>query len=235
MNASFSTPTLMLTLAAPVLLVFAPAATALDFSGTATATSDYVFRGISQTQGDAAPQLGVKLASDTGLYGSLWASRVDYGATLGSDAELDLVAGWNHTFAERWNLDVNLTRFTYPGTRAPANLDYNEVITTLTLDQRWWAMLGWSENVLASGERGVYSEVGGKFPLSDAFRLEALAAYYDLDDAYGSSYGRAQLSAIYTIGNVDLRASGHWTSTSAERLFPGVAGSRVEAAVSWNF
>lgn len=218
-----------------VVVFAAPAAQAVDFSGSAALTSDYVFRGISQTQGDAAPQLGAKLAFDSGFYGALWGSTVDYGDAIGSDAEVDLVAGWNHTFAERWNLDVNLTRFTYPGTRAPLNLDYNEVITTLTLDQRWWLLLGWSENVLASGERGIYTEVGAKFPLNDTFRFETVAAYYDLDDAHGDSYSRAQLSAIYTLGQVDLRASGHWTSDSAKRIFPGVAGSRFEAAVSWNF
>lgn len=222
-------------LAAISALAIAPSVQAVDFSGSAAITSDYVFRGISQTQGDAAPQLGVKAALESGFYGSLWASTVDYGEALGTDAEVDLVAGWNRTFAERWNLDVNLTRFTYPGTRKPTNLDYNEVITTLTLDQRWWAMLGWSENALASGERGVYVEVGAKWPVTDAFRFETVAAHYDLDDAYGDSYSRAQLSAVYTIGSVDLRASGHWTSDSAKRIFPGVAGSRFEAAVTWNF
>lgn len=215
--------------------VVAPAAQAVDFSGSATLTSDYVFRGISQTQGDAAPQLGAKLALDSGFYGALWGSTVDYGDAVGSDAEVDLVAGWNRSFDQRWNLDVNLTRFTYPGTREPLNLDYNEVITTLTLDQRWWAMLGWSENVLATGERGIYVEVGAKFPLNDKFRFETVAAHYDLDDAYGDSYSRAQVSAIYTLGSVDLRASGHWTSDSAKGIFPGVAGSRFEAAATWNF
>ena len=208
---------------------------AIDFSGTAALTSDYVFRGISQTRGDAAPQLGVKAALDSGFYGQLWSSTVDYGAALGTDAEVDLVAGWNRTFAERWNVDVNLTRFTYPGTREPTNLDYNEVIATLTLDSRWWAMVGWSENALASRGRGVYVELGAKFPVTDTFRFETVAAHYDLDDGYGDSYARAQVSAIYTLGNVDLRASGHWTSDSAKRLFPGVAGSRFEAAATWNF
>lgn len=213
----------------------APAAQAVDFSGSATLTSDYVFRGISQTQGGAAPQLGARLSFDSGFYGALWGSSVDYGDVVGSDAEVDLVAGWNRTFAERWNLDLNLTRFTYPGTRAPLTLDYNEVITTLTLDQRWWAMLGWSENVLASGERGIYVEFGARFPVSDRFRFETVAAHYDLDQAYGDSYSRAQVSAIYTLGSVDLRASGHWTSDSAGRIFPGVAGSRLEVAATWNF
>lgn len=215
--------------------VAAPCAWTADFSGSATLTSDYVLRGISQTQGGAAVQLGGKLAVDSGFYGAAWASRVDYGDAVGSDAEIDLAAGWNRTFARRWNLDVNLMRFVYPGTRAPLNLDYSEVITTLMLDQRWWLMLGWSDSALASGERGIYVEAGAKFPLTSEFRLETVAAHYNLDDAYGDSYSRAQLSAICSVGSVDPRASGHWTSGSAERMFPGVAGRRFEAAVSWNF
>lgn len=221
--------------AAIVMVAAVFPAQAIDFSGTAAITSDYVFRGISQTRGDAAAQLGVKAALDSGFYGQVWASRVDYGAALGTDAEVDLVAGWNRTFAERWNVDVNLTRFTYPGTREPVNLDYNEVIATVTLDARWWAMVGWSENALASRGRGVYVELGAKWPLTDAWRIETVAAHYDLDDGLGESYDRAQLSAVYTLGQVDLRASGHWTSDSAETLFPGVAGSRAEISATWSF
>lgn len=222
-------------LAAIVTVAAVLPAHAVDFGGSAAVTSDYVFRGISQTRGDAAPQLGLKAALDSGFYGSVWTSTVDYGPDLGTDAEVDLVAGWNRTFAQRWNLDVNLTRFTYPGTREPANLDYNEVIATLTLDSRWWAMVGWSENALASRGRGVYVELGAKFPVTDAFRFETVAAHYDLDEGLGKSYGRAQLSAVYTLNKVDLRASGHWTSDSAKTLFPGVAGSRFEASATWNF
>lgn len=222
-------------LACVVLLGAAPAASAFDLSGSAALTSDYVLRGISQTQGDATPQLGAKLTLDSGVYVAAWGSRVDYGPALGTDAEVDLSAGWNRTFGERLNLDVNLTRYFYPGTREPAYLDYNEVIATLTLDQRWWTMLAWSDDVFATGQRGVYVEVGAKFPLGDAFRFETIAGHYDLDDAYAASYHRAQLSAIYTVGKVDLRASGHWTGGDAERIFPGVAGSRFEIAAMLNF
>ncbi len=233
MNAP--TPPFVFRLACVVLLGAAPTASAFDLSGSAALTSDYVLRGISQTQGDATPQLGTKLTLDSGLYVAAWGSRVDYGPALGTDAEVDLSAGWNRTFGERWNLDLNLTRYFYPGTREPAYLDYNEVIATLTLDQRWWTMLAWSDDVFATGQRGVYVEVGAKFPLGDAFRFETIAGHYDLDDAYAASYHRAQLSAIYTVDKVDLRASGHWTGGDAERIFPGVAGSRFEIAAMLSF
>ncbi|WP_313913533.1 hypothetical protein [Tahibacter sp.] len=106
---------------------------------------------------------------------------------------------------------------------------------TLTLDQRWWTMLAWSDHVFASGQRGVYVEAGAKFSLSDTLRIETIAGHYDLDDAYAARDHRALLSPIRTIGKVDLRASGHWTGGDAERIFPGVAGSRVEIAATLNF
>lgn len=210
-------------------------AAAADFSGTATVTSDYVLRGISQTQGDPAVQLGGRLSFDSGFYAALWGSQVDFGPILGTDAEIDGVVGFNRTFAERWNVDLNLTRYFYPGTRGDANLDYNEVIATLTLDQRWWALVAWSDDVFASGGRGIYSELGAKFPLDDRWRLEAIAGYYDLARPYDDHYTRAQLSAICRVGAVDLRASAHWTGGSDEFLFPELGGDRVEVAATWNF
>ncbi|HSX62515.1 MAG TPA: TorF family putative porin [Tahibacter sp.] len=222
-------------LASSLCALAAGAATAADFSGTLTATSDYVLRGVSQTQGDPAAQLGARLAFESGFYAALWGSQVDFGPALGTDAEIDASLGFNRNLGERWNLDLNLTRYLYTGTRGDANLDYNEVIATLTLDQRWWGLVAWSEDVFASGRRGVYSELGAKFPLDERWRLETIAAYYDLDDAYEDSYTRAQFSAICRVGAVDLRASAHWTSSAAERLFPGGGDSRAEVAATWSF
>lgn len=225
----------LLSIALVPLLTTSGIAAAVDFSGTATVTSDYVLRGISQTQGDPAAQLGARLAFDSGVYAALWGSQVDFGPALGTDAEIDGSIGFNRDLGKRWNIDVNLTRYFYTGTRGSANLDYNEVIATLTLDQRWWALVAWSEDVFASGGRGIYSELGAKFPLDDRWRLEAVAGYYTLDVPYDDHYTRAQLSAICRVGAVDLRASAHWTGGSSEFLFPELDGNRVEVAATWNF
>ncbi|GMV29081.1 MAG: hypothetical protein AMXMBFR59_12060 [Rhodanobacteraceae bacterium] len=222
-------------LAAALLVMASSTASAVDFSGTATVTSDYVLRGISQSQGDPAVQLGARLASASGLYASLWGSQVDFGPALGTDAEIDAAVGFNRTFGERWNVDLNLTRYFYSGTRDDTNLDYNEVIATLTLDQRWWVLAAWSNDVFATGARGLYSEIGARFPLDTRWRLEAVAGYYDLAQAYDDNYARAQLSAIYRIGAVDLRAAAHWTSDAADVLFPELSGDGVEIAATWNF
>ena len=48
-----------------------------SFSGSAAVTTDYRFRGLTQTQNDPAVQAGFTLAHDSGLYLGLWGSNVD--------------------------------------------------------------------------------------------------------------------------------------------------------------
>ena len=50
------------------------------FSATLAATSDYVWRGISQTNEDPAFQAGVTYTSKVGIYAGAWTSNVDFGA-----------------------------------------------------------------------------------------------------------------------------------------------------------
>lgn len=113
----------------------APPAAALDISGSAALTSDYVLRGISQTQGDPALQLGLRGSAANGFYAAVWASQVDFPG-LDTDAEVDLSAGWSGALNPRWSLDLNLTRYLYTGSGAGPGLDYNELIATLTYAQR---------------------------------------------------------------------------------------------------
>jgi uncharacterized protein (TIGR02001 family) len=53
-------------------------------------TTDYVFGGISQRDGDAAIQGGIDVASGM-VYGGVWASSIDFG--LDERAEVDFYAG----------------------------------------------------------------------------------------------------------------------------------------------
>ena len=54
-------------------------AQAIEASANVTLTSDYRFRGISQTGEDAAIQGGFDLGFEPGFYIGTWASSVDFG------------------------------------------------------------------------------------------------------------------------------------------------------------
>ncbi len=100
------------------------------FGWSVTATSDYLFRGQTQTGHDFAVQGGLTLNHASGFYAGVWASNVDFGN--GTDAELDFSAGYAFDLSDNLTLDLNVTYYTY--INAPANSKYNyaEFASTLT-------------------------------------------------------------------------------------------------------
>jgi uncharacterized protein (TIGR02001 family) len=110
-------------LAAPTLAQDAPAS---DFTitGGATLTSDYRFRGESQTNKHFAIQgtLGVSHAS--GFYIGTWGSSIDDYVANGSDQEIDLYGGYKKTF-DGTTVDGGLLYYYYPGSGG-ANTDFFE-------------------------------------------------------------------------------------------------------------
>lgn len=91
-------------------------------SGTLALTSDYLFRGLSQTNQKPALQGGVEYAHDGGFYAGVWGSNVSWlsdlsssAAPISSSVELDLYAGWRHAFSETVKLDAGVYTYYYPG------------------------------------------------------------------------------------------------------------------------
>lgn len=210
-------------------------ARAADLAGNATLTTDYVWRGSTQTQGDPAVQAGFRLAAAFGFYGSAWASNVRFAPETAASTEFDFAVGWAGKLSEDWALDVNVLRYQYPSTAV--DLDWTEVDGTLTYAGNYWLSLGYSPEALGSSERGLYAQVGARFPIRERFRIEALAGHYFLHDVYGKSYSHAQLSAIWAVkGPLELRLTAHATDSNAEDIFgTHFAGDRFEAAVQASF
>jgi uncharacterized protein (TIGR02001 family) len=228
------TPALRAAAALSLALVITAPAYAATVGGSAALTTDYVWRGTTQTQGDPAVQVGFKASADNGLYGAVWGSNVEFAPETRASSELDVTVGWSGNVAEDWALDVNLTHYRYPSTTV--DLNWTEAIGTLTWKQNYWAQLGYSTEALATDEAGIYAQVGAKLPLNEQVRLEAAAGYYWLDDAYDDSYAHAQLGAVWAFkAPFELRVTAHATDSSARDLFPGLAGSRVEAALQAAF
>jgi uncharacterized protein (TIGR02001 family) len=91
-------------------------------AGNVGVTSDYVFRGISQTLEDPAVQGGVDFTCGRFYFG-FWGSNVDF-ANGRDNVETDLYAGFKHTTG-RINWDFGLIYYAYPGGSSDA--DYFEI------------------------------------------------------------------------------------------------------------
>ena len=98
---------------------------AVDLTGNLGVTNNYIFRGITQTDDQAAIQGGLDL--DTGFYGlhfGTWASNVNFDGDRGY--EVDLYGGFAGNFLDV-DYDVGLIYFAYPN---QTDIDYTEVYGT---------------------------------------------------------------------------------------------------------
>jgi uncharacterized protein (TIGR02001 family) len=96
----------------------------LELSATTALTTDYVFRGLSQTGQEPAIQGSLDAAYGI-FYAGVWASNIDFANSI----EID----WYGGIASDWNglgYDIGAIWYTYPG--ANGGLDYVEIKTGLS-------------------------------------------------------------------------------------------------------
>ena len=90
------------------------------FTANVGVVSNYIFRGISQSQHRPAIQGGVDYAHASGLYAGLWASQVnwtdrpDWTYQKNNHVEVDVYGGYKGTIGDV-GYDVGFIRYFYPG------------------------------------------------------------------------------------------------------------------------
>lgn len=91
------------------------ASSALSVSGSVTLTSDYRFRGVSQTDRNMAVQGGFTVSHESGVYAGAWGSNLaGWGTFGGANMELDLYGGVKFPVGAG-TLDTGLVWYMYPG------------------------------------------------------------------------------------------------------------------------
>jgi uncharacterized protein (TIGR02001 family) len=105
--------------AAGVAACLAPATARAATSGNIALTSDYVFRGVSQTNEEPALQGGIEYAHDSGFYIGAWGSNIswlsDIPGDISSSLELDGYLGYRGSAGEIFAYDVGVLTYYYPG------------------------------------------------------------------------------------------------------------------------
>jgi uncharacterized protein (TIGR02001 family) len=150
-------------------------------TGNVTLTSDYRFRGISQSDEDVALQGGFDYAWDTGIYIGTWGSTVDFGGGDFGSLELDYYVGWAMDITDNVNIDVGYMYYDYPGDSSCCEGDYQEI----------YGKIGWRGlTVGANYSDDYYAETGDFWYLfadygfsfaSDAWSLNFHVGYNDLE------------------------------------------------------
>jgi uncharacterized protein (TIGR02001 family) len=129
------------TLAIPASAQEAAPASPHTVTGNFSLTSQYVFRGLAQTNGRPAIQGGYDYAHACGFYAGLWASNVswisDVGAGDSSSIETDVYLGYKLTFAKDFILDIGAIEYYYPGKYADATIKPHTTEAYLGFSYKW--------------------------------------------------------------------------------------------------
>src|SRR5262245_38227899 len=104
-----------------------------SFTGSGVVTSNYMFRGISQTLNDSAIQFNARLDHSDGYYFGIFASGVNFGDG-DTGMELDLFAGYAFELDEGLTLDISAVYYAYPGSEFSDTYNYFEGVFVLTYD-----------------------------------------------------------------------------------------------------
>lgn len=197
------------------------AAPAPDYSLSYNAgvTSDYRFRGLSQTSFDPALQAGADFAHKSGFYMGVWGSNVswikDYAGATDGSLEVDLYGGYKGEINPGLAFDVGLIGYQYPGNNTTTNANTNEVYGALTYGVVTAKYSRSTGNFVANpGSSGsAYLEVAASFDLGGGFTLTPHVGrqtvpnvandagdYTDYSLTLGKDFGNGLTASVMAVG-----------------------------------
>jgi uncharacterized protein (TIGR02001 family) len=169
------------TLKSALGLALMAACTAPAFAGVnvgATLTSDYVFRGTSQSNENFAFQPSITYEHESGFFASAWGSNVTFlldkgGPQLAEDdgVEVDLTLGFDYEVNDKFSVMAWVVQYMYPSSDR-AIKDYTEYHLSGTMG---WFTVGFdfSNEFFGSEDTGTYLSAGLDIPLENDFGIIA--------------------------------------------------------------
>ncbi len=181
------------------------------FTANVTLTSDYRFRGISQSDESVAIQGGFDYAWDNGIYIGTWGSSVDFDddGSLGS-LELDYYIGWAFDITDNFSLDVGYLYSDYPGDDGDSEGDYQEIYGSAT----WFGVTAgvhYSDDYYAETEKFLYYYADYSFGFAENWSLDLHVGYNDFDDESGFFADDEDSYIDYSVGVTTSYLAVDWT------------------------
>jgi uncharacterized protein (TIGR02001 family) len=192
-----------------LLLICGQHGLAAEIGGYVALTTDYVKRGVTQSDGDPALQLGVELSFENGFFLGAWGSTVDIsnGPAIQRDLEVNYYAGYVFNASDSWRLSAGAVAYEYPGQTGRFNYDYLEYSLGGNFDDRVWLEVAYSPDLYNSGRATTNIDLYAEWPISSVWAIGGGAGHYDTSSLTGSSYQYWQLGVTASLkwAAIDLR------------------------------
>lgn len=219
------------------------AASPHTFGGNFGLYSQYIFRGLTQTNTDPALQGGFDYSHASGFYAGTWLSNIswltDSSAVTGyssSSLEWDVYGGYRGSFGNSdFGYDVGLLQYYYPGTHstvvAPGSVKADTLEAYGAVSWKWLSAkysysLG-NKTFGVDNSRGTsYLDISANYPLTDKLSLQAhygkqkfdgtIAGAAASNDA-NASYEDYKLGLSYALPK-EFTVGAYYTTTSMSAL-----------------
>jgi uncharacterized protein (TIGR02001 family) len=204
--------------ATPLLAADAPAAAPVSphtFTGNVMLASEYLYRGIAQTNGKPAIQGGFDYSHASGFYVGTWGSNIswlsDIGSGISAPIELDVYGGFKNTFGGGdFNYDVGVLTYNYPGTYPSGFVKPDTTEIYGALGWKWLTakysyvvsshIFGFSTPTGGDTRGSGYIDLTGTFDLGNGWGVTAHAGHQTIKDFGDASYSDYKLGITKDVG-----------------------------------
>jgi uncharacterized protein (TIGR02001 family) len=196
-----------------------------EFSANVALTTDYVWRGASQSDEAPAIQGGFDYSHESGFYVGTWGSNVDWDEATANpvDMEWDVYGGFGGEIGNGLSFDVGVIRYMYPDT--DADYDWTELYGSLgfAFTDSVSASVGvaHSSDVFATSEDGTYVNLGLDVSLPQDFGLSFGVGHYSFDQL--DDYTDYKIAVSKSLGGFDFELA--YTDTNDDNWWVGSDGS----------
>lgn len=185
-------------------------------SANVALTTDYVWRGISQTLGEPALQGGFDYSHPIGFYAGVWGSSVDFGGP--EHLELDYYAGYGSEI-KGLGYDFGVIWYDYYD---DTDTDFGEIYGSLSYDFGTFGIEAggnYTDGFANSDANEYYVFAGVAVPLGHVFSGAAKVGYTDIEELGEWMHWQIGIGAAYFGAEFDL--SYHGSDDKAAAVFPG--------------
>ena len=220
----------------------------LTFGGNLVLTSDYIYRGVSSSNNEAAFQADLHVASGDGSFLGVWGSTRDSNLEPYANYELDIYLGHRFDLSNVWSTTVSGRAHYLLGLQEEISDDYQEISVAVTYLDFWTVSLTaipgavryWFYERLSRAPAFV-ADTSVQWLLRKGLFLTGGAGYYRITGtgpgiyaANGYAYGNVGFAWEHRRWRVEI---GYYlTGDNARELVPyPSANDRFAASVAWRF
>ena len=217
--------------------------------GDLAVTSDYIYHGVSESNGHAAVQADLHADASSTFCGA-WSSTRDRTLDPYADYDLEVYVGHRFALSSAWSATVDArSHYFLGGTQEDGSADYQQVTGSLSYLDRWTVSAGALPNAVhywfderVGRSLAWFGETSGQWLLlGEGLFVTGGAGYYHANGTGpsirrggGYLYGNAGIAFEHRRWRVDV---GYFLAQgNARRLFPyPIPSDRFAGTLSWRF